>query len=178
MIASGQPSVQGKIALIGFMGSGKSTVSRILAGLLHYRMFEVDDQIIARSGRVTIAEIFAADGEEHFRALEAAIIGELCDATQTVISCGGGAVMHDANVAALRANGGILIYLRTEFATLRQRVVDLSHRPLFADHTTAEQLYTKRSPRYAAVADWVIDTDGLSPEQVAERIAGWISEQR
>ncbi len=159
-----------RISLIGFMGSGKSTVARALSERLGYDWIEMDQAILRDSGRRSIAEIFALDGEASFRALERACLASIETRQRVVISTGGGAVMEDANVRSLRAGGGILCHLKASFGVIAERLQDIADRPLFQESGRAEALYQSRAPRYAEIADITVDTDDLNAAGVVERL--------
>ncbi|MCK6512848.1 3-phosphoshikimate 1-carboxyvinyltransferase [Myxococcota bacterium] len=159
-----------RVILVGFMGSGKSVVARVLSERLGYDWIEADQEILASSGRTSIAEIFAVDGEPHFRLLERAFLASVEKRQRVVISTGGGAVMEDANVRALRAGGGVLCYLETPFEVIAERLRNIADRPLFRDGTQAEALYRLRAPRYVQVADLTIATERRDVEGVVEAL--------
>src|SRR5579885_2276130 len=99
------------IVLIGFMGSGKSTIAKLLAEKLQYKAIEMDTLIIEKSGRISDTEIFDTDGEVRFRELEVHVAKELQDVTTSVISTGGGAVMNKLVIDYLKKNG-IVVFLK------------------------------------------------------------------
>ncbi|MCB9644286.1 MAG: 3-phosphoshikimate 1-carboxyvinyltransferase [Myxococcales bacterium] len=168
--------VPSRIALIGFMGSGKSTVSRWLAKRLGYRWIESDQEVLCLSGRASIAEIFSVDGEPTFRLLERDFLASLVKEERVIISTGGGAAMEPDNIRSLRQGGGLVCYLKTSFASIEQRLVDIADRPLFQDKNNAVALYLKRLPVYESSADLVVETDEKSPEQIVETILSAFSE--
>lgn len=163
-----------KVALIGFMGSGKSSVAPLLATELGYRLVDVDSEIISRSGLASIADIFSAHGELFFRDLEAAVAESLTDSAYVVVSTGGGIIGRPSNIEHLKRNGGAIIFLRTRFETVTARISDFASRPLFRDIDRARALYTERQPFYKEYADLVVDTDDKSPEQVCDEIAAML----
>lgn len=159
-----------KVALIGFMGSGKSSVAPLLATALGYQLVDVDTEIVARSGLPSIPDIFSAHGEPFFRDLEAAVVESLTNSEHVVISTGGGIVGRPTNISRLRKNGGAIIFLRTRFETVAARISDFASRPLFRDINRARTLYAERQPLYNEHADLVVDTDDKSPERVCAEI--------
>lgn len=159
-----------KIVLIGFMGSGKSTLAKILAEKLHLQMYEMDDLILSRSGRASIPEIFAVDGEAHFRKLESEMAKELGELESGVISTGGGVITHLGNIESLRRQGGRIVYLRATFETIQKRLTGDTNRPLFQDLPRARQLYGARSSVYEKCSQIIIDTDTLSTSQITKEI--------
>ncbi len=158
------------LLLVGFMGAGKTTVGRRLARCLHWDVVDCDDLIEARAGK-TISEIFADDGEDAFRDLEEEVAATLADYRHTVITTGGGIVERRANLPRLHAAGRV-VYLRARPEALYARVKGSSHRPLLqvADPLARmRDLLARRAPRYEE-ADQIVDTDGLTVEEVVEAI--------
>lgn len=157
------------IILTGFMGAGKSAVGRELARMAGLRLVELDAEI-ERAAGLRIPEIFAREGELAFREREAREVGRAAGLSCVVISTGGGAVMREDNREALR-RAGVVVYLKTSPEVIFTRT-QLSDRPLLktADPmATIRELLARREPFYA-MADIVIETDGLSPMDVAREI--------
>ncbi|MDI6799091.1 MAG: shikimate kinase [Actinomycetota bacterium] len=155
------------IILIGFMGSGKSTVGKLLAKDLKARFIDLDEEIEKRERR-SIKSIFMSDGEEAFRKLEAEMVGEASALKGRVIACGGGVVIDKNNVERLKGSG-VLIYLKADLDTLIERATRTSHRPLLEGDDPKEKarsLLETREPLYEAAADRVINTSGLSLDEV------------
>jgi shikimate kinase len=160
--------------LVGYRGTGKSTVARLLAGRLGWGWVDADAALEARHGR-TVRWIFAEEGEAGFRAKEAALLEELCRLQRHVIATGGGVVLRADNRERLRAAGAV-VWLTADARTIWQR--------LQADATTAErrpaltvgglaeveELLRVREPWYRGCADWTVDTAGRTPEEVADVI--------
>ncbi len=159
-----------KVVLIGFMASGKSAVAIELAPLLGFTVHQVDDAIVTRSGYPSVATIFTEKGETFFRDLESEVALSFREATNAVISTGGGIITRPANIEHLKHNGGIIVYLRTSFETVSARVGDITSRPLFANKADALELYKRRLPIYESYADIMVDTDGISVEEVCSEI--------
>jgi shikimate kinase len=160
------------LVLIGFMASGKSSVGRRCAEALGFRFWDTDAFIERRTGK-SIPEIFAEQGEAAFRAMEVAAIRHLAAQPKRVIATGGGAPMNPENVAALRRSG-VIVLLHASIDELLARVGNRRHRPLLADaedpRTRIEELLAMREPVYRAAADGIVDTTGLTHEEVAERV--------
>lgn len=158
------------IVLAGMPGSGKTTVSGILSGMLGYNLVDTDGEIVKKYGAIT--EIFEKYGEECFRNLESEIVKEVCKLKDTVVSTGGGCLMREENAKAFKACGKI-VYLRATAQTLIGRVGGGEGRPLLSGGVEEKilSLMEKRAHVYENCADIVVDTDGISPEQVAEIIA-------
>jgi len=155
----------GNVILVGFMGAGKSSVGRLLARRLGRCFVETDDVITAREGR-SIPEIFAEQGEAHFRALEEETLRLLALKSGGVIATGGGLPCRDGRPAALRALGTV-VWLRGEFDTVYERARRAGERPMLAgrDRDEIEALYRAREPYYRQ-ADLTVDTTGVTPDQV------------
>ena len=158
------------ITLTGFMGSGKTTVGRILADALGCPFLDLDDLIVKKAGK-SIPDIFAQDGEPAFRQLEARLLRQTVEKygeSTAVLSLGGGAILAPAS-ATLVPENTVCIYLRAALDTLLSRLAgETAGRPL-ADASLAERL-AAREPLYEKTAHVVIDTDGLSPEDVSDEI--------
>jgi shikimate kinase len=158
------------ITLTGFMGSGKTTVGRILADALGCPFLDLDDLIVKKAGK-SIPDIFAQDGEPAFRQLEARLLRQTVEKygeSTAVLSLGGGAVTTPAS-ATLVHEKTVCIYLRATLDTLLERLAgESAGRPL-ADASLAERL-AAREPLYEKTAHVIIDTDGLSPEEISDEI--------
>ena len=159
------------IALIGFMGVGKSTVSKELHRLTGMPEVDTDAEIVRREG-CSISRIFEEKGERYFRRLETELIDELGKLPSSIISCGGGMAMRDLNVKKLRALGEIVL-LRAEPETVYSRVKDSTNRPLLNGNMNVpyiKELMEKRRPFYEAAATVRVSTDGRSVAEIAEEI--------
>ena len=158
------------ITLTGFMGSGKTTVGKVLADFLGCPFMDLDDLIVKKAGK-SIPEIFAQDGEPAFRQLEARLLRQTVEKyteNTVVLALGGGAVTTPASAALLREKT-VCIYLRATLETLLARLAgETAGRPL-ADASLADRL-ASREPIYEETAHVIIDTDGLSPDEVADEI--------
>ena len=158
------------ITLTGFMGSGKTTVGKVLADFLGCPFMDLDDLIEKKAGK-SIPEIFAQDGEPAFRQLEARLLHQTVEKyteNTVVLALGGGAVTTPASASLLREKT-VCIYLRATLDTLLQRLQgETAGRPL-ADDSLAERL-ASREPIYEETAHVIIDTDGLTPDEVADEI--------
>ncbi len=154
------------IWLIGMMGSGKTTVAPLVAAALGRDWLDADTAIEDRTGR-TIAELFD-ESEIRFRAAEVDAIRALA-AADAVIATGGGAVMTEA--AEIMSGSGVVVWLRTATKTLAGRVGDGSNRPLLTEGVAALALIEReRREHYSSLADVVVDTDNLTPAEVADRV--------
>lgn len=159
------------IVLIGFMGTGKSTVSEYLSSRFAMRIVEMD-QVIAKREKMSIPEIFAAHGEEYFRDLETGLLVEMQSRKNTVISCGGGAALREKNVVQMKKNGKVVL-LTASPETVYERVKDCDGRPLLDGRKNIEgilELMDQRRDRYEAAADIVVNTDNKTVTQVCEEL--------
>jgi len=159
------------IFLIGFMGVGKTSTSKLLSQKLKVREVDTDDMIVQREKR-SIPEIFEQSGEPYFRQVETEMLDFLAEQASCIVSCGGGMAMREENVAKMKRIGKI-IFLTATPETIYGRVKDSTNRPLLngnmnISHIT--ELMEAREPKYRAAADIAIPTDGQTPGQVAERI--------
>jgi len=158
------------VALIGFMGVGKSTIGALVASLLDFTLVDTDKVIEERTGR-RVAEIFASEGEAAFRALEAGLVQELESAQGKVIATGGGLPMFPGNFESLQRHAYVTC-LWASVDTIYQRVRYQSHRPLLhtADPTARiRELLTERSPIYRK-ADLLVGVDFRAPAESARLI--------
>ncbi len=153
------------VTLMGFMGSGKTTVGRILASRLDWDFIDTDHLIEARMGR-TVPELFSERGEGAFRELEAAVIQEVSRGDRQVIATGGGAVMDPANRLALRL-GGIVVHLKASPEVLWKRVSG-SDRPLAQDPLAFRERFQERLSHYQQIPLQIASSGSAS--RVAERI--------
>ena len=160
------------VVLVGMMGTGKTTVGRLLAERLDRPFVDSDAVIEAETGR-TVRQIFETDGEPAFRRLEAdALRRALDDETPSVIAAAGGVVLDPANRQLLRECDGHVVWLRGDPAVLATRVVGADHRPLLGDDPAGAltRLDAQRRPFYAEVADQVVDVDVRGPAEVADAV--------
>ncbi len=159
------------IALVGFMGSGKTTVAILLAKKLKRCLVSTDDLIVQKQ-KCAIADIFAVKGEPYFRALEKEIIAKISQKKNLVIDCGGGIVLQEENVANLKRNG-VIVYLKASVDVLHERTKNETHRPLLCVNdpkSKIKDLLFVREPFYQK-ADYIIDTSTKTASDVADDIA-------
>jgi shikimate kinase len=159
------------IVLIGFMGSGKSSVGRILERKKGWPRFDTDEMVSSRFGRA-IPEIFSEFGEEEFRKAETEALEQLSPAHPAVIVTGGGIVLRPGNVEVLRRVGR-LVHLEADEETLFRRVSRRATRPLLQTENpraTLAELLRDRLPLYRQAADVNIDTSRLNHEEVAAAV--------
>jgi shikimate kinase len=168
--------VRDHLVLVGMMGAGKSTVARMVAARLGWPHTDIDD-MVERAAALSVAEIFATQGEASFRAAEsAALVSALSAGEPSVVSVGGGAVLDPANRALMRRTGTV-VWLRARPATLARRVGRAVDRPLLAadpDGPAAAltRLEVERRPLYEEVATAVVDVDDTAAEDVADAVLG------
>jgi shikimate kinase len=158
------------VVLIGFMGTGKTSVGTALAESLGYAFVDTDTLIEKKAGK-RVSRIFEEDGENTFRTLEAEVIQTLPERKRAVVSAGGGAPLRAENMTALKRTG-VVICLDAAPEEIYQRVKNESHRPLLKGHTDLRDrirtlLDTRRSAY--AQADHIIDTTPLTVDEVVDR---------
>lgn len=159
------------IYLIGFMGCGKSTISKKLAGQLQLPYIEMDEILVKQFGK-PITEVFADEGEEAFRQAETALIRKLGEAGAAVVSCGGGAAMRQENVRYMKEKG-VVVLLQASPLTIYDRVKNSTSRPLLNGHMNVKyisDLMAKRAPFYEAAADLTVSVDGKRADQIVAEI--------
>jgi shikimate kinase len=168
-------NLKSRLILIGYRGTGKTTVGRLLAGRLGWDFADADDHIEAAAGR-SIADIFKAEGEAGFRDREAAVLRDLCGRDRLVLATGGGAILRPANRELLRS-AGFVAWLTAKPESLWQRLqgdpTTAARRPNLTPAGGLEEvrsLIAAREPFYREVADFDADADAPSPEAVAAAI--------
>ncbi len=158
------------LALIGFMGAGKSSVGRLVAHELRFVYLDTDQVIEARAGK-TITAIFQEDGEPVFRQWEERIVQELTRRSKTVISTGGGLPVSDTNLASLKTHA-LVVCLWASPETICERVSGHEHRPLLNEPDPLEKirhLLSIREPYYRQ-ADVLVNTEHRSVREVATQV--------
>ena len=156
------------IYLIGMMGSGKSTVGKILSKKMKKPFIDLDSEI-EKTGGKSVSEIFNGNGEEKFRQMESE---QLKQYSGSVVACGGGIVLKLENRHFIKENG-IAILLTASMGELSQRLSDSDNRPLLANDITEEaltKLWLERQLDYLNTADFTIETGGKNPEELSEEI--------
>lgn len=159
------------IILVGFMGTGKSAVGKMLARRLNRPFVDLDRQIEREAGR-SVRQIFAREGETVFRRLEAKAVREAVALKSQVIATGGGVMCDEENVQALKSSGVLVCLTASADAILERIATSLVSRPLLAGGDPKERvtaLLALRAPTYAR-ADVTIDTTGQTLEEVSEEI--------
>lgn len=166
------------IVIIGFMGTGKTTVGKMLAQRLGFSFLDIDTEI-ERSQKMSISDIFAAYGEERFREIETEFIKMIKDKSHLVISTGGGVVIRDENMRMLGQNG-IIVCLTAQPETIFERVRSKKDRPLLLTPNpleTIKSLLNSRQDLYKK-ADIEINTSNLNPLQVVSEIIDGLDKWR
>lgn len=160
-----------KVYLVGFMGAGKTTVARALAGRLHWDVEDIDERIERRERR-DIATIFRQDGEAYFRALEREELLALVPRRGVVVATGGGTFADPAN-RALMLRDGAVIWLDAPLPRLLDRVPRDGRRPLAGDRAEMERLYAARRAAYAQ-AHLRLDAGRSSVDAIVEQAVDWL----
>jgi shikimate kinase len=165
------------VVLIGYRGTGKTTVGKALAKRLGRPFFDADAYVEQKVGR-TISDMVAAEGWPFFRAREKEVIGSIAAKDDCVIATGGGAVMDKDNVSSLRRQG-TLVLLKADTETMIQRIqgdeINAQQRPKLLEgdiYEETQRLLKERMPVYEGVADFAVDTSNLAIDEVVGRIVG------
>ena len=159
------------IFLIGFMGAGKSTIAAKLKELLNRECLEMDQMIVENQG-MPISEIFEKYGEDFFRDIETQTLVDLKEKEPAIVSCGGGIVIREQNIAHMKESGRI-VFLTATPETIYERVKDSTERPILNGNMNVEyisELMEKRRAKYEAAADLMVATDGKSAEDICREI--------
>jgi shikimate kinase len=160
------------LVLIGYRGTGKSSVGRLLAQRLGRELVSTDAEIVRLADR-SIPDIVKQYGWDHFRDLESRVCRNLSGRDALIIDTGGGVILKPENVACLKA-GGVLFWLTAEVRTITERIGEDTQRPSltgaksFTDEV--EEVLRERRPKYEAAADHIIPTDGRTLNEVADEI--------
>ena len=167
------------IVLIGYRGTGKSVISRILADTLHCQRYGLDEEIVRRTGK-QVSEIVGQEDWGRFREIEREMVQEVtAEARNSVIDCGGGVVLDERNVADLKRNSKTVLLISSLEKILER--IEGTDRPLFQEGLNFEeeqrQVIIEREPKYRAAADCVFDTSCLNPRQTALKIIKYFKEK-
>lgn len=154
------------IVLIGFMGSGKSTVAQALSSLLGLAHVEMDQLVHQKTQTQTMDELFAKGGELLLRQTEIAIAQEIASQKGAVISTGGGVVLNKIVIDYFKRDGAKVVFLDASLDEIAKRLEKDRSRPLFGD----PKLYNFRLPLYRTYADLVVETDRKTPQEIARMI--------
>jgi len=167
-----EPRTRVIVCLTGFMGTGKSTVARLLARQIGWQHVDLDKRIVEAANQ-TIPEIFAKRGEAEFRHIEheqlVRILGEATEQNRgRLVSLGGGTTAQPQNLTLLRQTGAILVWLHCPVEALLKRIAHIHDRPLFRDENSFRKLYEERLPSYE-LADHRVESN-IEPLRVVEQI--------
>ena len=156
------------LILIGMMGSGKTTIGKVLAEKMHYKHLDTDDLIVSMNG-FSINDIFNTAGEAKFRELESLVIDKIISLNSVVISTGGGIILNPENVQKLKSMGTI-IYLKGSVEQLEKNLEGtLDTRPLLKTHSL-DAILMVRNSLYEQAADWTIEIDHQSVEDIVTSV--------
>lgn len=159
------------IFMIGFMGVGKTSTSRVLSRKLGVKEIDTDAMIVEQEGK-SISDIFADEGEEYFRKKETELIDKIGEMKPCIVSCGGGMAMREVNVEKMKKIGQVVLLTATP-ETIYSHVKDSTNRPLLNGNMNVpyiKSLMDAREPKYKSAADIIIETDGYVPAQIADKI--------
>jgi shikimate kinase len=168
------------VAIFGFMAVGKSSAGRLVAEVLGMEFVDLDDTIVAEAG-LDIPAIFRELGEKGFRELEKEATRMIAARDGTVIACGGGTVLDEENLEALRRNSRMILLTADPETILRRVEADGNTRPLLSVEEKVEpivRLQSQRMPRYLEAADKAVDTSGKNQAQLAREIIDYLREGR
>ncbi len=183
-IRNGEREVSGNgfsrnIILVGFMGTGKSTVSRLLSERLSWESLDTDEEIVRMAGK-PIPQIFAEDGEPAFRDWESEAVREALNGERRIVATGGGAVLREMNRQRMREGGWVVALTADKACLIRRVTAAAGSRPLLAGDAEARVTQLLETRRHAYdFAHAKVDTTDLSPEGVAEALLqglpeGWL----
>jgi len=169
--------------MLGYRGTGKSVVSKILSHKLKRKLYKIDD-LISRSAGKSIPEIVGQDGWEVFRKKESDIVAEVCrQAKNSIIDCGGGVVLNDTNITNLKKDG-MCIVLTASLETIIKRIKHDQNRPPLEVNVSFEEeqkiIFEEREVKYRVAADFICDTSNSRPVETVQEITeflkkrGWV----
>ena len=159
------------IVLIGFMGTGKSTLAKYLSKTFSMEIIEMDE-LIAQREKMSIPDIFSIHGEGYFRNLETNLLKEMQTKQNKIISCGGGAALRAENVIEMKKNGKVVL-LTASPETILERVKHDNSRPILKGRKNVEgisELIEQRREKYEAAADIIISTDHKNIRQICDEL--------
>ena len=159
------------IFLIGFMGTGKTTIANALKRKYDMQVVDMDAEI-EKEQQMAISDIFSSKGEEYFRDLETQLIKDLQKKDNVVISCGGGAVLREENVTEMKKSGKIVLLNATP-ETILERVKNSHNRPLLEGNKNVDfirELMSKREDKYNAAAEITVSVDNRAVDEIADEV--------
>jgi shikimate kinase len=165
-------------ALYGFMGVGKTVVGRALSEMTGMAFVDLDEEIVERTGK-NISEIFDEGGEEAFREIERTVTQEIAARDEQVIACGGGTILDADNLSSLKHNSKLVLLTAKPEIILKRIEAEGDVRPLLNGEDKLQRirsLLEARNSAYTQASELILDTSGMTPEQVAEKILESIRE--
>ena len=164
-----------KIALIGMMGSGKSSVSKLLAKKLNCLALELDELFVQQE-KISIVDFFKTQGEENFRQIETEILKKSLKKENIILSCGGGVILKKENREMLFCNNVFTIYLKATSETIFNRIKKDTSRPLLKVENPKQEIESliKSRQDFYKLANLTINTDNKTIEEITEEILKWI----
>lgn len=165
------------IVLVGFMGTGKTVTGRALAAKLGREFLELDEIIENKEG-ISVGEIFERKGEPYFRKIEREVVKESAERDGVVISAGGGVIIDEKNLENLKKNA-LIVCLEASPDVILDRTKGLGNRPLLNVPDPGKRIkeLLEKRVHYYKKADFSVHTDGLSAEEVADKIIRWMTER-
>lgn len=167
------------VALIGYRGTGKSAVSKLLAPKLNKAAVSLDDEIV-KTAEMSIPQIVETHGWPYFRDLEQKVTERFCKLDNLVIDCGGGVILRTQNVETLQSNA-TLVWLKASPEVIAARIGTSENRPALVEGKTfleeIEEVLQERTSLYKNAAQFSIDTDSKTPEALANEIATFLKAQ-
>lgn len=158
------------IVLIGFMGSGKTTVAKRLGEKFGFQVLDTDD-LVEKKAKMSTSEIFDRFGEHRYRELEVEVAKDLSKVSNRIIATGGGVILNKIILDYLVCRGGKIVFLETTFEEIVKRIKNHSrNRPLFKDLNIAAELFKFRQPIYRKYSDFIITTDLKDTDSVVTEI--------
>ncbi len=161
-----------KIVLVGYRGSGKTTVGKILSDRLSLSFVDTDEEIERAIG-CSISEFVKRYGWVSFREVEVEVLRKVSRMEDVVVASGGGSFMNPGVLQLFMGGGWIFVYLRASPGVLKERIVESGGRPSLTGGSSLDEVelvLSKREPVYLSISHLVVETDGMSPEEVAQRI--------
>jgi shikimate kinase len=166
------------IVLIGYRGTGKSVVGELLAAELNRQVISMDEEIVKKAG-MSIPQFVEQNGWPKFRDLETEVARELAARDNIIVDCGGGVIERPENIPALRTNG-VIFWLQASVDVIIDRIAAGTERPALVEGKTfteeVAEVLDRRTPMYSDAAQHTIDTDEMTPEQVADSILAIVNQ--